>query len=384
MARLDVYEPLYMQNQSTWIGEIIAATPTVIAISDGFRQGDYYGNFKYKNGDIASGTVTNYNYFEGYAIQYSATGLKLNAKTVQNLVNSGNADGLMALALNGNDIIDASSLGDTSPGEVENTLWGFNGNDKIYGSAGIDDISGGNGNDLINGDEGDDILSGDNGNDVINGGNGVDILFGGDGNDKIYGSAGIDDISGGNGNDLINGDEGDDILSGDNGNDVINGGNGVDILFGGDGNDKIYGGEGDDSLFGNNGNDVINGGNGDDLIFGELGKDTLTGGPGLNSFFFDTKLGSSNVDKITDFVSGDDTLFLDVSIFTNLPESLNLGDLADNLVIGTKALDSNDYLIFNPKTHSLSYDADASGAGKAVDFVILTGVNTISADDIWV
>jgi Ca2+-binding RTX toxin-like protein len=120
------------------------------------------------------------------------------------------------------------------------------------------------------------------------------------------------------------------------------------------------------------------------LIFGELGKDTLTGGPGLNSFFFDTKLGSSNVDKITDFVSGDDTLFLDVSIFTNLPESLNLGDLADNLVIGTKALDSNDYLIFNPKTHSLSYDADASGAGKAVDFVILTGVNTISADDIWV
>jgi Ca2+-binding RTX toxin-like protein len=330
MARLDVYEPLYMQNQSTWIGEIIAATPTVIAISDGFRQGDYYGNFKYKNGDIASGTVTNYNYFEGYAIQYSATGLKLNAKTVQNLVNSGNADGLMALALNGNDIIDASSLGDTSPGEVENTLWGFNGNDKIYGSAGIDDISGGNGNDLINGDEGDDILSGDNGNDVINGGNGVDILFGGDGNDKIYG------------------------------------------------------GEGDDSLFGNNGNDVINGGNGDDLIFGELGKDTLTGGPGLNSFFFDTKLGSSNVDKITDFVSGDDTLFLDVSIFTNLPESLNLGDLADNLVIGTKALDSNDYLIFNPKTHSLSYDADASGAGKAVDFVILTGVNTISADDIWV
>jgi Ca2+-binding RTX toxin-like protein len=276
MARLTIFEPLDMDMLSTWTGEIIAATPTVIAISDGFSQGDYSGNFKYKNGGLASGTLTGYNYFEGDVIQYSATGLKLNAKTVQNLVYSGDAYGLMELALNGNDIIDASSLGDTSPGDYITDLYGFNGNDVMYGS------------------------------------DGDDYLDGGSGNDKIYGNAG------------------------------------------------------------------------DDLISGMLGKDTLTGGAGFDGFFFDTKLGSSNVDTITDFAGGEDTLSLDVSIFTKLPESIELGDLADNLVIGTKALDSNDYLVFNPRTYTLSYDADGSGSGKAVAFVVLTGVTTISADDISV
>jgi len=275
MATFYVYQPIDMVNQSTWIGEIIAATPTVIAISDGFRQGDYYGNFKYKNGDIASGTVTNYNYFEGGLNQYIVEGLKLNAKTVEKLVMSGNAQGLMELVFKGNDIIDAETV-DPRIDAFTTNLYGFSGNDTINGS---------------------------------------------------------------------------------------------------DGNDYIDGGSGNDTIIGWFGHDLIDGG---------LGKDTLTGGPGLDGFFFDTKLGSSNVDKITDFVSGEDTLFLDVSIFTKLPESIELGDLADNLVIGTKALDSNDYLIFNPKTHTLSYDANGNGAGKAVAFVVLTGVTTISADDIWV
>ena len=73
----------------------------------------------------------------------------------------------------------------------------------------------------------------------------------------------------------------------------------------------------------------------------------------------------------------------DKNIFTNLPATIDFGDLSNYLVIGTKALDANDYLIFNPKTYTLSYDADGSGSGKAVAFVVLTGVTTIIADDIW-
>lgn len=278
MARLTIFQPLEMHTQSTWIGELLDATSTVISISDGFKYADYFGSFKYKNGDIASGTVTKYNYWEGDVIQYSATELKLNAKSVQNLVNSGDSFGLMKIAFKGNDVIDASSLGDTSPGEVENILLGFDGNDAIYGS------------------------------------DGKDLIDGGSGNDFIYGYAG------------------------------------------------------------------------DDLILGGLGKDTLTGGSGNNDFYFDTKLSSSNVDTITDFVSGDygDRLNLVKNIFKKLPETIESGGLADNFIIGTKALDSDDYLIFNPKTHTLSYDADGSGSGKAVAFVVLTGVTTIIADDIWV
>jgi hypothetical protein len=75
---------------------------------------------------------------------------------------------------------------------------------------------------------------------------------------------------------------------------------------------------------------------------------------------------------------------LDRSIFKNISLTTNGNPAAETLVIGTKALDSNDYLIFNPKTHTLSYDADASRAGKAVNFVVLTDVTTISADDIQV
>ena len=273
MARLTIFQPLDMHNQSTWIGELLGATSTAISISDGFKYADYFGSFKYKNGDIASGTVTGYNYWEGDVIQYSATGLKLNAKTVQNLVYSGDSFGLMKIAFKGNDIIDASSLGDTSPGEVENILWGFDGNDQIYGS------------------------------------DGIDLIFGQNGNDKIYGNGG------------------------------------------------------------------------DDFIAGGLGKDTLTGGDGNNTFYFDTKLSSSNVDTITDFVSGYDELVLDKNIFTSLTEGSWLSN--QELVIGSKALDANDYLIFNPKTHTLSYDADGSGSGKAVAFVVLTGVTTIIADDIF-
>lgn len=167
-----------------------------------------------------------------------------------------------------------------------------------------------------------------------------------------------------------------------NGNDTIYGSNFMDFLYGFNGNDKIYGGDDLDFIYGGLGNDKIYGGNGNSFINGELGKDILTGGLALDRFFFDTTLGKSNVDTITNFVG--DQLNLDKSIFTSLTEGmLN----KQELVFGTKALDANDYLIFNPKTHTLSYDADGSGAGKAIEFVVLTGVNTTLDDlsaDIYV
>ena len=82
---------------------------------------------------------------------------------------------------------------------------------------------------------------------------------------------------------------------------------------------------------------------------------------------------------IKNFVNSTDTILLDRSIFKSLTINVNL---ADNFVIGTKALDSNDYLIFNPKTHTISYDADGSGAAKAIAFVVLTGVTTLSTGDL--
>jgi Ca2+-binding RTX toxin-like protein len=165
------------------------------------------------------------------------------------------------------------------------------------------------------------------------------------------------------------------------GNDIINGSSDTDILYGYKGNDLIRGNDGADFILGHAGNDKLYGDDGDDYLFGGEGKDTLYGGSGDDKFLFGEKLSSSNLDTIADFSMGDDLISLDVSIFNRLSSGTNL---SDNLVTGKKALDLNDYLIFNPSSGVLSYDADGSGKGKAVAFVKLTGITEFYASDIEV
>ena len=140
------------------------------------------------------------------------------------------------------------------------------------------------------------------------------------------------------------------------------------------GNDYITGSQYTDFLRGFNGNDSISGGAGDDSIFGDLGKDTLTGDQGEDAFIFTTKPSSTNIDKITDFESGSDGLILDKKIFKSLPV---LTDLTPYYAIGSKALDANDYLIFNPDNSTLYYDADATGKGKMIAFVKILGITAL-------
>jgi len=42
--------------------------------------------------------------------------------------------------------------------------------------------------------------------------------------------------------------------------------------------------------------------------------------------------------------------------------------VSPNFIVGTKSLDSNDYLVYNPSNQTLYYDADGSGRGKMVAF----------------
>ncbi|NIX76640.1 cadherin domain-containing protein [Microvirga terricola] len=130
--------------------------------------------------------------------------------------------------------------------------------------------------------------------------------------------------------------------------------------------DKIVGGAGKDS---------IGGGAGDDTLFGGLGNDTLTGGIGKDVFVFDTKPNKkTNFDTITDFNVKDDSIYLDDAVFKKLGKGaiLKPGKLNKNFfTVGDKAKDKDDYLIYNSKTGILSYDADGSGAGKAVEIAQL-------------
>jgi len=134
------------------------------------------------------------------------------------------------------------------------------------------------------------------------------------------------------------------------------------------------------------GNDTINGGQGIDIIDGGLGNDRLTGGLDSADYFrFSTKLNAkSNLDTITDFVSGVDKIQLSQSIFTKFT-----GDLVESaqLVSGaglTAARDTDDYLIFNTTNGALYYDADGNGKAAAVQFATLLGVSSITHEDFMI
>ena len=63
-------------------------------------------------------------------------------------------------------------------------------------------------------------------------------------------------------------------------------------------------------------------------------------------------------------------------------KSLSEGFLAaDQFVQGTRALDANDYFIYNNGT--LFYDVDGSGKAKAVAIVTLTGAPALTYTDIY-
>lgn len=145
-----------------------------------------------------------------------------------------------------------------------------------------------------------------------------------------------------------------------------------DSLTGKGGNDLLNGGNGNDTLTGSSGNDTLKGGGGNDLLNGGPGKDTLLGGPGKDFFLFNALLNSStNVDKMTDFSPADDTMRLENAIFAKLTGTgpLSSGQFRANA--NGKAMDANDFIIYNTTTGALFYDADGSGGNAAVKFATL-------------
>jgi Ca2+-binding RTX toxin-like protein len=143
--------------------------------------------------------------------------------------------------------------------------------------------------------------------------------------------------------------------------------------------EKVVGAATSDVLEGGAGNDVLKGLDGGDTLKGGSGNDTLWGQKGKDVFAFDTKLGTYktdrkvNFDTLKDFSVKDDSIWLDNAIFKKLgsgspskPKLLK----KDFFKIG-KATDKNDYVLYDKKTGVLSYDADGSGRGKAVEFAQL-------------
>jgi Ca2+-binding RTX toxin-like protein len=125
------------------------------------------------------------------------------------------------------------------------------------------------------------------------------------------------------------------------------------------GNDAVTGGTAADFLVGGAGNDALNGG---------LGSDTHIGGAGADAFAFTTALGSSNIDKINDFSSVDDTVQLDNAVFVGLAD----GPLAaEAFAFSTDIAEDDDRIIYDQSTGNLFFDADGGSRDNSVAFATL-------------
>ncbi|NEO57242.1 MAG: hypothetical protein F6K54_31755 [Okeania sp. SIO3B5] len=207
----------------------------------------------------------------------------------------------------------------------------------------------------------------------------------------INGTPNDDRINGTDGNDTITGLAGNDNINGRDGDDEIIGSQGNDSLYGQDGDDTLEGRQGRDRLFGGNGDDSLNGGQGRDFLNGGEGNDTLTGGASIDRFIFNTsdEFNSDDlgVDDITDFMPGEDVIFLHKSTFTAITSNSGEGFSFNNeFAIVTSDADaetSAGVIVYNSNNGKLFYNANRTAAafGSGGEFANLTNIPSISEDD---
>ena len=310
------------------------------------------------------------------------------------------------------DFLEGGAAGDQLAGQAgDDGLYGGYGNDTLYGGDDADSLFGEDGADLLEGGDGVDIVAGGAGHDGLFGNDGDDRIFGGDGNDFLVGDSGADALDGGAGDDTFIVDNAGDTVSealgdgfdtvkvkasfalsasaevevlragspalvlglsltgsdfanaitGDAGNNTLSGLGGDDQLLGLLGNDRLAGGLGRDVLTGDAGNDRLSGGG---------GKDTLTGGAGRDVFVFDAKPHkSTNVDRITDFRSKDDTFHLDNAVLKKIGPNGKLK--ADAFHLGKKAADAEDRIVYDKAPGALGYAADGAGGAAQIKIAML-------------
>ncbi|MFN0135156.1 MAG: hypothetical protein ACKVS9_03465 [Phycisphaerae bacterium] len=259
-------------------------------------------------------------------------------------------------------------------GSGDDTAEAYAGIDLVFGSDGMDNLSGAHGgffivpingvpvpialgNIMFGGDDDDiidslgrlllptvppieiDLLFGNRCDDTISAGDGLNLVFGNKDDDTITAGDGINILFGNNGEDGVSAGTGLNVCFGNRENDIVTAGDGINVLFGNRGNDTVSGNIGLNVLFGNKGNDIVQAGTGLAILFGNSGVDTVTGGAGLSICFGNRQ---------NDVVSGGNGL------------CVLFGNPGDDSVTGANGLS----VVFGNAGH----DIVGAGAGLAVLF----------------
>ncbi|WP_394893486.1 calcium-binding protein [Mesorhizobium sp. AaZ16] len=297
---------------------------------------------------------------------------------------------------------------------LNNTITGNSGNNTINGRSGVDSMTGGNGNDTYFVDAiGDQVFEANGvgtGIDTVRTYVGYSVVSQFVENVELLGSGSINAI----GNNLAN------TITGNAGNNAIDGRGGIDVMEGGLGNDTYYvdnvldktieanvagtdtvyttvskafvdqfvevirlSGSGNINTTGNSLANTIVGNGANNGMNGREGADTLTGGYGNDTFVFNTALGATNIDTITDFKPVDDTIQLDNAIFT----TLGLGVLAAGAFrtnVTGAAQDADDRIIYESDSGRVWYDSNGNAAGGNFLFADLAGGLALTNNDFLV
>ncbi len=128
---------------------------------------------------------------------------------------------------------------------------------------------------------------------------------------------------------------------------------------------------------------MLYGGQDNDLLIGGVGMDILSGDKGADRFGFGAEpVKAEDADIIADFTSSEDHIVLKGSTF-----DLAVGALDADVFVSSAdgaALDENDRILYNTTTGVLSFDADGSGAGAAVELARLENKSELKADDFMI
>jgi len=218
------------------------------------------------------------------------------------------------------------------------------------------------------------------------GGSGNDLIVGNAANNQLIGGLGADDMFGGAGNDIYSVDNARDIVTenANAGTDTIRTSvtltlrdNFENLVLLGSGIINGVGNALANTMSGNSAVNFLNGQGGADLINGGGGNDVLYGSLGADRFVFSTAL-ASNIDRIGDFNTTDDTIVLENAIFTGLAAGVLA---ADAFRIGGTAADPTDRIIYNSNTGALLFDANGNAAGGAVQFATLAAHLALTNND---